>query len=136
MDKGERIECLDDSRIYLDTEGYKVSRHIEDMVAFCHSLAHAKGFWDNKEGRYDYQSRNVGELIALIHSELSEALEGHRKDSMDDHLPNRKMLEVELADAVIRIFDMAGGLSLDIGGAIIEKLKYNLGRPDKHGKRY
>lgn len=74
--------------------------------------------------------RNHAELIALIHSELSEALEADRKDLMDDKLPHRHGLEVELADAVIRIFDMAGGLNLDIAGAMAEKLKYNADRQD------
>lgn len=91
----------------------------------------AKGFWPE-----DPTQRNVGELIALIHSELSEGLEAHRKDLMDDHLPHRKGLEVELADALIRILDMCGGLNLDISGAVKEKLEYNRSRPAKHGKNY
>ena len=74
--------------------------------------------------------RNVGELLMLAVSELSEALEGHRKNLDDDHLPNRKMFEVELADCIIRIFDMAAGLGYDIGGAFEEKMKYNLSRVD------
>lgn len=89
-------------------------------------------------------NKNVGELLCLVHSEISEAMEGHRKNLMDDHLPNRKMFEVELADAMIRIFDMAGGLNLDLQGAIIEKLKYNQNRADHkaenrklhNGKKY
>ncbi|MFC3674705.1 hypothetical protein [Ferrovibrio xuzhouensis] len=68
--------------------------------------------------------------IALCHSELSEALEGDRKDLMDDHLPHRKMAEVELADAVIRIFDLAGAMNYDLGAAIVEKLAYNAQRAD------
>ena len=66
----------------------------------------------------------------LCVSELAEAMEGDRKDLMDDHLPHRKMLEVELADAVIRILDMSGGLGLDVAGAIAEKLEYNTERSD------
>jgi NTP pyrophosphatase (non-canonical NTP hydrolase) len=89
-------------------------------------------------------NRNVGELIALVHSEMSEALEAHRKGLMDDKLPHRSGVEVELADALIRIFDMAGGLQLDVAGALQEKLAYNRGRRDhtpearreQGGKRY
>lgn len=74
--------------------------------------------------------RNIGELLMLCVSELSEALEGHRKDLMDDKLPHRKMFEVELADCVIRIFDLAHGLGYSIGDAVIQKLIYNQTRED------
>lgn len=74
--------------------------------------------------------RNFGELIALCHSELSEALEGHRKDLMDDKLPHRKMAEVELADCVIRIFDICAGLGMDLEGAYQEKMAFNAVRAD------
>ncbi len=88
--------------------------------------------------------RNVGELLCLVHSEISEAMEGHRKNLMDDKLPHRKMFEVELADALIRILDIAGGLKLDLGGAVREKLEYNSKRADhkvenrlkENGKKY
>ncbi len=88
--------------------------------------------------------RNVGELLCLVHSEISEAMEGHRKNLMDDKLPDRGMFEVELADAIIRILDIAGGFGLDLGGAIIEKLAYNRKREDhsaehrksENGKKY
>lgn len=97
------------------------------LVADIHNLN--KNWWiDPATG--EPKDRNFGELIALCHSELSEALEGHRKDLMDDKLPHRKMAEVELADTVIRIFDMAGGLNYDLGGAILEKLQYNAQRKD------
>ncbi len=72
----------------------------------------------------------VAEKLALIHSEVTEALEGARKNLMDDKLPHRKMIEVELADAVIRIFDLAGALDLDLAGAIKEKREFNAIRPD------
>ena len=72
----------------------------------------------------------VAEKLALIHSEISEAMEGARKNLMDDKLPHRKMIEVELADAMIRILDLAGALQLDLAGAIQEKLAYNAVRED------
>jgi len=89
-------------------------------------------------------TRNVGEMLALVHSEVSEALEGHRKNLPDDKLPHRPMIEVELADAIIRIFDLAAGLGLDLGGAYVEKMAYNATREDhkienrrkENGKKY
>ena len=72
----------------------------------------------------------VAEKLALIHSEVSEAMEGARKNLMDDKLPHRKMIEVELADALIRILDLAGALHLDLAGAVQEKLAYNAVRED------
>lgn len=86
----------------------------------------------------------VAEKLCLIHSEVSEAMEGARKNLPDDKLPHRPMLEVELADAVIRILDLCGALNLDLDGAIKEKLIFNLTRPDhkienrkgKNGKSY
>lgn len=74
--------------------------------------------------------RNKGELIALMHSELSEALEGVRKGLQDEKLPHRKAEEVELVDALIRIFDYAGAYGLDLDGAFWEKRAYNLKRAD------
>lgn len=100
------------------------------------------GWWTDLDG--NPLTRNFGEMLALVHSEISEALEGDRKDLMDDKLPNRKMTEVELADAVIRIADIAGSRGMDLGGAIVDKLKYNRKRKDhkpeerakKNGKKY
>lgn len=74
--------------------------------------------------------RNVGEMLMLAVSELAEAMEGHRKNKMDDHLPHRPMIEVELADCLIRILDTAGGLGLDLAGAFREKMEYNATRKD------
>ena len=94
------------------------------LSGYCHGIAKECGWWDQKN------PRSVPELLMLCVSELAEAMEGDRKDLMDDHLPHRKMLEVELADAVIRILDMGGGLGLDVAGAIAEKLEYNTERSD------
>lgn len=80
--------------------------------------------------RSTLKTRNVGELLCLVHSEISEAMEGARKNLMDDKLPHRRMLEVELADAMIRMFDIAGAYGLDLGGAIAEKRAYNANRAD------
>ena len=96
-----------------------------------HERSKGNGWWNDLEtGESLIGRRNVGEMLCLIHSEISEAMEGHRKGLMDDHLPHRPMIEVELADAVIRIGDLAQALGLDLGGAIIEKLAYNDQRAD------
>jgi NTP pyrophosphatase (non-canonical NTP hydrolase) len=75
-------------------------------------------------------THNVGEHCMLMVSEISEAFEARRKNKMDDHLPHRRGVEVELADAMIRILDFAGENGLDIGGAFWEKIGYNLSRQD------
>lgn len=96
--------------------------------------ANIKWWQDVKTGRPI--KRNKGELLALIHSEISEALEGERKDLMDDKLPHRKMAEVELADAIIRILDYAAGFGYDLQGAFDEKRAFNAQREDhKHEAR-
>lgn len=100
------------------TDLNKLSKEIHDYNV------HA-GWWpENKE------DRNKAELLCLVHSEISEAMEGIRKDLMDDKLPHRKMVEVELADALIRIFDMAGAFGYDLDGAMHEKFEYNKNRAD------
>ena len=74
--------------------------------------------------------RNFGEVVALMHSELSEALEADRKGLMDDKLPHRDGREVEFADCIIRILDTAAAMGLDVAGAFIEKNRYNRQRAD------
>jgi len=99
----------------------------------------AKGFWD--------KPRNVGEMLMLVTSELGEAMEAHRKGRFADWSNVKEegfgfesgvkdTFEDEIADAIIRLLDMCGGLSIDIERHINAKLKYNRSRPHLHGKKY
>ena len=117
----------------------------EILTRSCHRAAIDAGWWnDLKTGEDMRGKRNVGEMLMLCVSELAEAMEGDRKGLKDDKLPHRPMLEVELADTVIRIMDLAGGFNLDVAGAIVEKLEYNANRADHrpenrvlaNGKKY
>lgn len=99
------------------------------IVEFCHNLSKEAGWWSGVD-LPNVPSDTVNTKLLLIHSEISEACEGHRRNQMDDKLPHRKMIEVELADALIRIGDLAGALGLDLGGAVAEKLAYNANRAD------
>jgi hypothetical protein len=99
------------------------------LVRACHGRAWNVG-WYHDPATGDQIDRNMGEILALIHSEVSEALEGHRKDLMDDKLPHRKMVPVELFDAAIRIFDTIGMYFPDDVAALMEKLRYNDSRAD------
>lgn len=91
------------------------------------------GWWKNIETGVAHPKGDVTLVLsklALVHSEVSEAVEGVRKGLMDDHLKERPMAEVEAADAMIRLWDLAGHEGWDLAGAIIEKLYYNAQRAD------
>ena len=103
-----------------------VKESINNVVYLCHGLAKEAGWWEG----VTIDIHTGGFKISLIHSEVSEALEGLRKNLMDPHLPHRKNVEVEMADAVIRIMDFCGAYGLDLGGAMAEKLIYNTHRED------
>ncbi len=103
--------------------------HGQQLMQLCHLLAVQGGWWhDPATG--ERRVRNKGEMLCLMHSEISEAMEGERKSLRDDHLVHRPMAEVELADLLIRTGDYAGGFGYDVIGALIEKLAYNLTRAD------
>ena len=107
----------------------EVKNAIEVLVAACHGRAWNAGWWHNiKTGEYD--PRSHGDICSLIHSEVSEAYEGYRKDLMDDKLPQRKMFPVEIGDTIIRAFDAMGGLYPGDAVCIIEKMMYNDSRAD------
>lgn len=112
---------------------YETDKAADLLAEVCHEAN--KSWWQDPITGEPIQ-RNKGEQLMLIVSEIAECMEGVRKNLMDDKLPDRKMEEVELADAVIRIMDYAGGHGLDIGGAILSKLIYNQTREDhKHEAR-
>ena len=98
------------------------------LCIVAHTTAKDKGFHD--------RPLNVGEQLALIHSEISEALEAHRTNSKDQHLPQYDGITVELADAIIRIAHLAERLNLPLAEATVSKMQFNDKRPHKHGKDY
>jgi NTP pyrophosphatase (non-canonical NTP hydrolase) len=100
---------------------------LNQLSADCHA---ANQHWWHDPATGERLERNHGEMLMMVVSEIAEAMEGKRKDLMDNHLPHRRMVEVELADALIRIFDYAGAYKLDLDGAVAEKRAYNATRPD------
>lgn len=94
----------------------------------------AAGWWtDLKTGEDLHGKRNVPEMLMLIVSEVAEGMEGHRKRLMDDKLPHRPMLRVELIDAMIRMFDLLGSQDNEehpAGAIFQEKRAYNAKRAD------
>jgi len=96
------------------------------VAADIHETAKAKGWWDKE--------RNDGEMLCLMHSEISEALENIRHGCPpDDKIPEFKGVEAELADTVIRIMDAAHARGWRVAEAIIAKMEMNKTRERFHG---
>lgn len=102
----------------------------ESKIDIINGFSYWCKLYNKKWWPVDPKTRNVGEAIALMHSELSEVLEGHRTNAQDNHLPQFKSLSVELADCLIRIFDFAETFAPDLGEAFIAKMAYNKTRED------
>jgi len=120
----DSISKLDDSMLQNKPAVLAVMKLLQEAMC-ANSAEH--GFWEKE--------RNKPEMIALMHSELSEALEALRKPDTESVIDEGPVAE-ELADCVIRIMDYCEGFGIDLGHAIWEKYWYNRKRDYKHGKEF
>lgn len=123
----------------------QITQALKVLQTEIHENAVNKGFWPELElctkgiSLEAVKAKvNLGEKIALCHSELSESLEAIRKPGFepDKHCPEFLNFSIELADTVIRVFDLAEACGISMGEAMLAKMKFNQSRPHKHEKRF
>lgn len=107
---------------------------LNELAKAAHENSKAKGFWNG-------ENHNIAEKLALIHSEVSEALEDvrARPDSLNywyTHETKPIGFPTELADILIRVGDLAEYLGIDLEDVVAAKMRHNATRPHKHGKAF
>lgn len=102
---------------------------IQSLVNECHGRSVAAGWYNDPETGAPI-ARNLAEMMALEHSEISERLEAVRKNLPSDHLPGFSGEDEEAADTLIRLMDYCGHRGIDLGKVYLAKLEYNANRPD------
>ena len=106
---------------------------LEDLLKWAFGRDIAKECWQNSEDHGFHQDPTVtfGDRCTLLHSEVSEAFEEFRL-----HKDTSKLeVQTEIADVIIRCFDMAGVYGWDIAAVVRAKMEYNKTRPFMHGKK-